>query len=768
MIAELYKCTFKSNFAFKIRNLLLRMKIKWTIVIASALVIIAVPFLFIASVYYGAFGHIQTSKELLDYKNATASRVLSDEGELIGKFFAENRTNVSFQQIPLTLIDALIATEDVRFFEHEGIDSRSLARVLIKSVLFNNRNSGGGSTITQQLAKNMFGRKESGILTMPVNKTKEAFLAGRLESEYTKEEILTLYLNTVSFGENLFGIEAASARYFNRRVEQLKIEESAILVGMLKAPSYYNPHLHPENARNRRNVVISQMEKYNYLEIKEADSLRKLPLVLDYNNFELKGAADYFLVQAKNETEKILQDVFSATGKKWDPEEDGLIITTTLNLSFQVLALESFQEHLSVMQKRLSEQYNSLTGKKITAEITENILKQKNLLNRADEIILEAIFDWNGSYTDSITVRDSVMKALTLLHAGLLALDPTTGAVKAWVGGVDFKTQPYDQVLARRQLASAFKPILYAVALEEGMEPCQYLDNDSVVLSEFEDWSPENYDHSFGGKYSLAGALAKSMNIPTLSLFLKIGFEKLDSLWTKMGFSFSLNNTPALALGTAEASISELAVAYSSFANGGYIVKPQFILSISTADGEVIFQNKFTHGRNRVLTERSSLLLSEILQKAIREGTGVSLKSTFGVTAPLAGKTGTSQNYSDAWFAAFNPKVTIVTRVGASSPHIHFNNGLYGSGSTLALPLVALTLKKIESDPDLTDKFISPFPSLPPELAGALDCPDFKKDNLFDKFLDLFKKKENPYKEDDKKAEKNKNSLLNRIFRKRK
>ena len=274
------------------------------------------------------------------------------------------------------------------------------------------------------------------------------------------------------------------------------------------------------------------------------------------------------------------------------------------------------------------------------------------------------------------------------------------------------------------------------------MKPCQYLDNDSVVLSEFEDWSPENYDHTFGGKYSLAGALAKSMNIPTLSLFLKIGFEKLDSLWTKMGFYFSLNNTPALALGTAEGSISELAVAYSSFANGGYIVKPQFILSISTADGEMIYQNEYNQKRDRVLSERSSLLMSEMLQKAIREGTGISLKSVFGVNAPLAGKTGTSQNYSDAWFAAFNPKITIVTRVGASFPVIHFNNGLNGSGSTLALPLVALTLKKIESDRDLTNQFISPFPALPPELEGALDCPDFKEDNLFDKLLDLFKKEE--------------------------
>ncbi len=744
------------------------MKKKWIIVIAAALIITAAPFIFIASVYYGAFGHLQTKKELLDFKNATASRVLSAEGDLIGKYFSENRTNVSFKQLPPTLIDALIATEDVRFFEHKGLDSRSVARVLIKSIIFNKRNSGGGSTITQQLAKNMFGRKEFGILTMPVNKTKEVILASRLESSYKKEEILTLYLNTVSFGEDLYGIETAAARYFRKSTEQLKIEESAVLVGMLKAPGFYNPHLYPENAIRRRDLVLSQMEKYSFLKMLEADSLRKLPLVLDYNNLKSEGAADYFLVQIKNETEKILQDVFSVTGKKWNTELDGLNITTTLNLPLQTLALESFREHLSEMQKRLSVQYNSLSGKKITSELTENILKQKNLLSKADEINLQTIFDWHGSYSDSISVRDSVMKALTFLQAGLLAMDPVTGAVKAWVGGIDFQTQPYDQILARKQLASAFKPILYAVALEEGMEPCQYLENDSVVLSGFEDWSPENYDHTTGGKYSLAGSLAKSMNIPTFRLYLNIGFDKVDSLWKKMGFSFPLNNTPSIPLGTAEASIRELAVAYSSFANGGYIVKPQYIMSISTADGDMIYQNEFKQIRKRVLTKRSSLLMSEMLQKAIREGTGASLRSVFGVRAPLAGKTGTSQNYSDAWFAAFNPKIVLVTRVGASLSVIHFNNGINGSGSTLALPLVALTLKKVESDPDLRAKFISPFPQLPPELAGALDCPDFKKDNIFNKFFDLFKKEEITLKEDVNKEDKKKKSLFNRIFRKRK
>jgi penicillin-binding protein 1A len=378
---------------------------------------------------------------------------------------------------------------------------------------------------------------------------------------------------------------------------------------------------------------------------------------------------------------------------------------------------------------------------------------------------MRTIFDWNGSYSDSISVRDSIKQSLTLLHAGLLAMDPQTGAILAWVGGIDFSTQQYDQILARRQLGSVFKPILFAEAFEEGIEPCQYLDNDSVVLSGFEDWSPENFDHTYGGRYSVAGALAKSMNVPAFSLFMKIGFDKLESLWTKMGFSFPLVNNPSLALGTAEASIREVAVAYSSFANGGYIISPQSIVSITSSDGEVIYQNSFSEVRTRALTERTALLLSAILRKAVLEGTGATMKSVYGVTAPLAGKTGTSQNYADAWFAAFNPKIAIVTRVGASSPAIHFNSGSYGTGGALALPLVALTLKKVGSDPEAGKQLLASFPKLTPELAAALDCPDFKEDGFFDNFLDLFKKKEIIFDTDSAKAGRKKKSFFKRLFK---
>jgi len=712
------------------------------IVIITFLVPFALFTLLILFVYLGAFGHVQNKEELLNYRNSSASQVFSTEGELIGKFYYENRTNVTYQQFPEHLINALLATEDIRFFDHQGIDWRSLARVLLKTLLLNNSGSGGGSTITQQLAKNMFGREKNGGAAIVVNKIRESILSNRLEKYYTKEEILTLYLNTVSFGENTFGIDVAALRYFNKTTEHLKIEESALLIGMLKATTYYNPVRHSENALKRRNIVLSQMEKYNYLRPSTADSLRNLPLRLDYNKSVSAGIADYFLIQVKNELNKILKDLSSGSGKKWDPDKDGLLIETTLSLTLQKFVQKAFNDHLSVMQKRLSDQFRTASGEKILEDITGNILKEYELLKRADEKIHQRIFEWKGSFTDSITVRDSVKYALTLLHAGLIAMDARTGAVRAWAGGIDFATQQYDQILARRQLGSVFKPILYSAALEEGMEPCMYLDNDSIVIEGYENWSPENFNRTYGGKYSLTGALVQSMNIPTFNLFLKVGFEKLDSIWIRMGFTSPLPDIPALPLGIAEASIREVAVAYSALANGGYKVTPQFITSVTSTDGEIIYQNDLNSYNPRILSERTSLLMSAILRKAVGEGTGASLKNRYAVSLPIAGKTGTSQNYADAWFAAFNPGLVIVTRVGASSPFIHFNTSSNGTGSALALPLAALTLKQIESSPEIIEKYILPFPDLPPELAGALDCPDFKEDNFFDKLFDLFKKKQ--------------------------
>ncbi|MCB0460897.1 MAG: penicillin-binding protein, partial [Flavobacteriaceae bacterium] len=395
--------------------------------------------LFIVAVYKGAFGELHTEEDLKDFKNQTASIIYADNGEILGKFFAENRTNIQFEQLPKQLVNALVATEDARYFEHEGVDSRSMLRVLFKSILLNNKNAGGGSTITQQLAKNMYGRERFGPLTMLVNKTKEAILATKLEEVYSKEEILTLYLNTVPFGENIYGIEAASRRFFNKPVTDIKIEEAAVLIGMLKANTYYNPRLYPDNALQRRNVVLSQMEKYEYLNSSTKDSLQQLPLQLDYADLESEGPANYFLVHVKKEAQQILDKYNKDKEEKYDLEKDGLIITTTLDYTLQKQALNAFKKHLGSMQKKLSNEYRNGNKKNILENLVNQELKSSGLSSKANERKNREIFDWNGFYIDSISVKDSVRNSLTLLHAGLLAMNPQTGAVKAWVGGIDYK-----------------------------------------------------------------------------------------------------------------------------------------------------------------------------------------------------------------------------------------------------------------------------------------------------------------------------------------
>lgn len=713
-----------------------------TLILTLALIALVAGAAFFVAVYYGAFGHLQTSQELLSYNNAQASVVLSAEGELLGKYFSENRTNVEYAELPPHLVNALIATEDIRFFRHKGFDTRSFFRVMVKTIMLRNRSAGGGSTITQQLAKNMYGRHDYGIITIFVNKVKEIILARRIESTFSKQEILTLYLNTVSFGENVYGIEAAARRFFNKEVKDIRIEEGAVLIAILKANNYYNPRLYPQNARRRRNVVLAQMRKYEFLEPEEADSLMNLPLIQNYVNYEAGGPADYFLYQVKGEARGILQSVFTETGKEWNIEEDGLVITTTLNLELQNYANQSFHDHLKLMQDRLNRQYNTPSGRKAAAAVADRELKRLQMTSRAADTSLMVFPD--SVKAGPVTVRDSMINAVKVLQAGLIAIDPVHGDIKAWVGGIDFKTQPFDQILARRQLASTFKPVLYSAALEQGFRPCDFLDNDSITDTGIEGWSPENFDHSYGGKYSLQGALVHSMNVPTYNLYMNTNFDGLDTLWQKMGFSYTLNNYPSVPMGTAEANLREVAIAYSVFANGGFKIEPRSILSIKTGDGQVIWENNMEQDGERILSENTVDLMRAMLRRVVTGGTGASLGGLYGVTLPMGGKTGTSQDYADAWFTAFNPTLVIASRVGASSPSIHFTNGAYGSGSALALPLVAKTLHELQKNKQLTAMLISPYPSIPEELASELDCPDYRELTFFEKVIDIFKSDKKP------------------------
>ncbi len=710
---------------------------KVILLIPAALLIFFI--LLILAVRFGAFGSLPGEEELRSYRGATASLVLSEDGRIIGRYFHQNRTNVSYNHLPQHLVEALVATEDARFYRHRGIDARSLARVAVRSLILNDPGSGGGSTISQQLAKNIFGRERHGPLSLPVNKIREALVALRIERIYSKEEILTLYLNTVAFGENVYGIEAASRRYFDKGTGHLTVEESAVLVGMLAANTLYNPRLFPERALKRRNLVISRMEGQGYLQPEKVDSLTSLPLALDYVNLEAANPAGYFLVQVRREAEEILAEINDRTGRSWNLEEDGLVINTTLNHRLQDHAIRSFRQHLPPLQKILRSRYSARAGERILNDIAQREMQRLNLTERASDTIFMRVFDWEGSYNSSITVYDSLLQALTLLHAGMMGMDPLSGAVRMYIGGIDHHTQPFDQVTARRQMASAFKPVLYAAALEKGIRPCKYYDNDSIVVEDYDNWTPVNYSREYGGQYSMAGALSASMNIPTFNLFLEVGYDDVEHLWNEMGFSFPLARTPALALGTAEASIREAAVAYAVLANGGYRVEPYTIISIETPGGDVIYRREQSSAHTRILSGQTAILMNAMLQKAVNEGTGTTMRTAYGVTLPLAGKTGTSQNHADAWFAAYNPSLVIVSRAGSSTRAVHFAEGAHGSGTALALPLVAHTMHAVQQDRMLNKRFAAGFPDLPPALEMMLQCPDYREKGVLDRFLDRFR-----------------------------
>ena len=638
------------------------------------------------------------------------------------------------------------------------------------SIIFQQESAGGGSTLTQQLAKNMYGRKSFGPLTTAVNKSKEIILANRLEHIYSKQDILKLYLNTVPFGEDIYGIESASRRYFNKQVQDLNIQESAVLVGMLKANTYYNPRLYPDHALNRRNTVLEQMYKYDFLNESLKDSIQKLPLILDYANLKSHGKANYFLQQVKREAEKIIDSINQKDGTTYRIYSDGLEIQTSLNLEMQTYALSAFQKHLSKMQPLLDRQLSKGSGKKMLNSLSEKIL-EKGKFKHLEEKRKREIFSWEGFTSDSISLLDSIKRDLGLLHAGMLGLDPNSGGIKVWVGGIDFRRYPYEQIYAQRQIASTFKPILYAAALENGIEPCNYISNDSLVLTDFDNWTPRNYDNSFGGRYSVAAALAKSMNVPTVRLFLSLPFKELHSMWSNLGFSQQLETNPSVALGSSSASIYELATAYAAFANGGRKIQPYSVVSIKTAEGITIYEHMPAQKRDVVMSENTSTLMSTMLRKAVMEGTGKAISTQFGVTKEFAGKTGTSQDYADAWFAGFTPNLVLVSRVGCNSPSLHFNSGALGSGGKLALPLVGYTLKEIQQSKTLSPSYLTNFEPLSDQEMESMACEDFVEDSNVEKFFDkIFGKPNMTSEKAGRKAKKEvnkKESFFKKLFKKK-
>jgi len=717
-------------------------------------------------VYFGAFGDLPDKNALSEINNEEASLVFSSDSILIGKYFAENRTNIKWDEIPDHLKNALIATEDKRFFSHKGYDTRSYFRVFIKSILLGDNSGGGGSTLTQQLVKNLYGRTYSGVLSLPVNKLKEIIVATRLEEVYTKDELLLLYLNSVPFGEDVYGVESAAQRYFNKSASKLKIEESAVLIGMLKANTFFNPQLNPVNSLARRNMVLSFMAKAQYLTSEAADSLRKLPLKLNYENLDLKAPAGYFVYQVKIKTLELLKSIKTKTGKDYNLEKDGLKIYTTLNMQVQELGSSAVKNHLGIMQKRLDKELVS-RGFKVQwykKQEKQSIAFDKDMLKRKVNL-----FDWDGNQSKNISKFDSLWHYYKMLNASVLITNPKNGEVIAWIGGNDFRTLPYDMVLSHRQIASAFKPVLYATALEKGILPCTYLENEEKKYPGYEDWEPQNDNRKSTPDSTVAlwYALAHSINLPTVDLYFKVGRENLIKTCNKLNFPPVSGDAPSIALGTLDLSLYEIVRAYSSFANNGQMNELVMVNKITDANGNTIYIRE-PEKPATIFSTKTSQLITAILQQVIGQGTGIKIRSQYQIQAELAGKTGTAQNYSNAWFIAYTPDMVLGTWVGASTPDVHFysNNG---AGSSLALPIIANVIKEIEKDADLRRKYLTPF-GIPNDIYSFLQCDPFRQQGVKGFFNRLFNKndKKDDGSRDPDKKEKNKGerkSFFKRLFK---
>jgi penicillin-binding protein 1A len=697
-------------------------------------ILLSVVLLFIA-VYSGKFGSLPDKKALASIKNEEASLVISNDSVIIGKFFAENRTNISNDEIPDHLKNALIATEDKRFFTHSGYDIQSYFRVLFKSILWHENQGGGGSTLTQQLIKNLYGRKKYGILSMPVNKLREIIIAARMEEVYNKEELVLLYLNSVPFGEDVFGVEAASHRYFNKPARKLKVEESAVLVGLLKANTYFNPRLNPQNSLDRRNMVLTLMEKQNYLTKAALDSLRKLPLSLNYENMNTEVPAGYFVYQVQKKTKEILEDIQRKNGKEYNLKKDGLKIYTTLNIHIQQIATEGIHKQLYGMQKLLNKELQNHNIKKQWYRKQYKLAGVDNSITKNIEV-----FDWKGIVTKKMNKTDSLWYYYKMLNASLLITSPKDGAVITWIGGNDFSKLPFDMVLSHRQIASTFKPFLYATALENNFTPCTYLQNIQKVYPEYNNWEPQNFDHKFTKDSTVAlwYALVNSMNLPTLDLYFKTGREKLINTCDRLHFPSTNDNTPSIALGTLDLSLYEVVRAYGAFANKGEMTEPVMINKITDAKGNILFERKDARPET-VFKEETTEMITAILRKAINEGTGTRIRKQFAIRADLAGKTGTAENYTNAWFIAYTPDLVVGTWVGANSPEIHFYSG-NGSGSSLALPIVGNVLSAIEKNARWRKKFLTPF-KIPESVSNDINCNPYKETGIKGFFYRLFHRK---------------------------
>lgn len=690
----------------------------------------------------GSYGPMPDATELSLVENAEASSVISEDEKLLGKYFRENRISVPLDEISPFVTDALIATEDSRFFEHQGIDLRALARVAWRSIILGDASGGGGSTISQQLAKQLYPRQKNGRFSMLKTKLREMIIASRLEEVYTKEDLLTLYLNTVPFGENAYGIEVASNRFFSRKASALNVEEAAVLVGLLKANTTYNPRTHPDRSTERRNLVLQLMARNGSLSEAAVDSLTALSLEVRYRRYNDRvGSGTHFRRMLRTEAERALAGKTHPDKRPYDIDRDGLRIHVSVNSILQRLAEEAVLEQMPRIQMNLAVDWKNAKAapwEKAFQKHLRQTPRYRNLeaAGKSEEEIMEVlhrprqmtVYNWKTAAASDTIMRpiDSLRHYFTLLNAGLLATDPATGVVRAWVGGVDYRFVQYDHVTARRQVGSTIKPVVYATALQEGMRPCEYTPAEQFTIEDFQNYNPRNPGGNYEGAYSMRGGLSKSVNTVAVNLAVRSGLRRVVSEIHEMGITGEVEAIPSVALGTVEATLPEMNLVYSGFANRGR--RPDgihFLDKITTADGEVIVSFTRPSKTVRVMSDTTANIATYLMTGVVNGGTGARLRSTYGISGPLAGKTGTTQDQSDGWFVGYTPKLVVSAWVGAEYPAVHFRTLRRGSATATALPVWGTFMRKVQRKKGLNFYKGGAFPALDNMSLALLDCPDY-------------------------------------------
>lgn len=668
------------------------------------------------------FSDLPDVEELQNPESNQATVVYTSDGKELGRFYSENRLNVAYAQIDQDVVNALIATEDERYFEHSGIDARSLVRAIVKM-----GKGGGASTITQQLAKMQFHQEESQTASFTeriFQKLKEWIIAIRLERLYTKQEILALYLNKFDFTYNAVGIKSSSKVYFSATPDSLKTEEAAMLVGMCQNPSRWNPIRFPENAIKRRNIVMFQMQKNGFLTKQQYDSLKLLPLETKFNpETHNEGLAPYFREFLRdNYLKKWCAEHLKPNGKPYDMYRDGLKVYSTLDSRMQQYGEEAATQHMTELQaqfnKSLKQKKNAPFSWKIKQEEIDNIMnsakirseryKRMNAAGASEEEIDKAfstpipmrLFSWTGDIDSTLSPMDSIRYYKGFLQTGFMAMEPQTGYIRAWVGGINFRHFKYDHVKeSKRQVGSTFKPFVYALAIQEGWSPCDQIPNvkTCIPLEDGKEWCPENSDHKLDGQMlPLKKALANSVNYVTAYIMKQFGPAAVVEFAKNVGITSPLDPVPSLCLGSADISLYEMVGAYSTFANKGTWIEPTFITRIEDRNGKVL--DEFIPSSREVLSAEKAFLMVNLMEGVVTSGTGVRLRYKYNLNNAIAGKTGTTQNNSDGWFIGMTPELVAGVWVGGEDRSVHFDNTTEGQGASMALPIWAYFFQRVYAD----------------------------------------------------------------------